>query len=33
MLLDLCHIVHQFFTPLPNDYLEFKTLIHDLFPR
>ncbi|KAL6446904.1 hypothetical protein ACFW04_001363 [Cataglyphis niger] len=32
MLLDLCHIVHQFFTPLPNDYLEFKTLIHDLFP-
>ncbi|KMQ84136.1 poly -specific ribonuclease parn [Lasius niger] len=33
MLLDLCHIVHQFFTHLPNDYLEFKTLIHGLFPR
>ncbi|XP_029169507.1 poly(A)-specific ribonuclease PARN-like [Nylanderia fulva] len=33
MLLDLCHIVHQFFTQLPNDYLEFKTLIHGLFPR
>ena len=32
MLLDLCHIVHQFFTHLPNDYLEFKTLIHGLFP-
>ncbi|XP_072749603.1 poly(A)-specific ribonuclease PARN isoform X2 [Anoplolepis gracilipes] len=32
MLLDLCHIVHQFFTPLPDDYLEFKTLIHNLFP-
>lgn len=33
MLLDLCHIVHQFFTPLPKEYLEFKTLIHNLFPR
>ncbi|EFN61018.1 Poly(A)-specific ribonuclease PARN [Camponotus floridanus] len=32
MLLDLCHIVHQFFTPLPNDYIEFKILIHNLFP-
>lgn len=32
MLLDICHIVHQFFTPLPNDYLEFKNLIHNLFP-
>lgn len=32
MLLDLCHIVHQFFTPLPNDYIEFKNLIHNLFP-
>ncbi|XP_070530991.1 poly(A)-specific ribonuclease PARN isoform X2 [Cardiocondyla obscurior] len=33
MLLDLCHIVHQFFTPLPSDYAEFKTLLHGLFPR
>lgn len=33
MLLDLCHMIHQFFTQLPNDYLEFKTLIHGLFPR
>ncbi|XP_012226535.1 poly(A)-specific ribonuclease PARN [Linepithema humile] len=33
MLLDLCHIVHQFFTPLPRDYLDFKNLIHDLFPN
>ncbi|XP_011867552.1 PREDICTED: poly(A)-specific ribonuclease PARN-like isoform X3 [Vollenhovia emeryi] len=33
MLLDLCHIIHQFFTPLPSDYSEFKTLIHGLFPR
>ncbi|XP_012535917.1 poly(A)-specific ribonuclease PARN isoform X2 [Monomorium pharaonis] len=32
MLLDLCHIVHQFFGPLPSDYLEFKTLLHGLFP-
>ncbi|XP_018397001.1 PREDICTED: poly(A)-specific ribonuclease PARN-like isoform X2 [Cyphomyrmex costatus] len=32
MLLDLCHIVNQFFTPLPKDYSEFKTLLHGLFP-
>ncbi|XP_018310858.1 poly(A)-specific ribonuclease PARN isoform X2 [Mycetomoellerius zeteki] len=32
MLLDLCHIVHQFFTSLPKDYSEFKTLLHGLFP-
>ncbi|RLU16444.1 hypothetical protein DMN91_010512 [Ooceraea biroi] len=32
MLLDLCHIVHQFFTVLPSDYSEFKTLLHSLFP-
>jgi len=33
MLLDLCHIVHQFFTSLPSNYSEFKTLLHGLFPR
>ncbi|XP_015595875.2 poly(A)-specific ribonuclease PARN isoform X1 [Cephus cinctus] len=33
MLLDLCHIVHQFFAPLPESYSEFKALIHCLFPR
>lgn len=32
MLLDLCHIVHQFFTFLPSSYSEFKTLLHGLFP-
>ncbi|XP_024881595.1 poly(A)-specific ribonuclease PARN-like [Temnothorax curvispinosus] len=32
MLLDLCHIIHQFFTPLPSNYSDFKTLIHGLFP-
>ncbi|XP_012258948.2 poly(A)-specific ribonuclease PARN-like [Athalia rosae] len=33
MLLDLCHIVHQFFTPLPESYYEFKSLVHCLFPK
>ncbi|XP_006617598.1 poly(A)-specific ribonuclease PARN-like isoform X1 [Apis dorsata] len=33
MLLDLCHIVHQFFGQLPESYLEFKSLVHSLFPR
>ncbi|XP_063979026.1 poly(A)-specific ribonuclease PARN-like isoform X2 [Diachasmimorpha longicaudata] len=33
MLLDLCHIVHQFFGPLPESYSEFKSLIHGLFPK
>ncbi|XP_066593445.1 poly(A)-specific ribonuclease PARN-like isoform X2 [Prorops nasuta] len=33
MLLDLCHIVHQFFAPLPESYTEFKALVHNLFPR
>ncbi|EFN75773.1 poly(A)-specific ribonuclease PARN [Harpegnathos saltator] len=32
MLLDLCHIIRQFVTPLPADYSEFKNLVHDLFP-
>ncbi|XP_011308446.1 poly(A)-specific ribonuclease PARN isoform X3 [Fopius arisanus] len=33
MLLDLCHVVHQFFGPLPESYLEFKSLINGLFPK
>ncbi|XP_017755530.1 PREDICTED: poly(A)-specific ribonuclease PARN-like isoform X2 [Eufriesea mexicana] len=33
MLLDLCHIIHQFFGDLPESYLEFKSLVHSLFPR
>lgn len=33
MLLDLCHIIRQFVTPLPADYAEFKNLVHNLFPR
>ncbi|XP_044015716.1 poly(A)-specific ribonuclease PARN-like isoform X1 [Aphidius gifuensis] len=33
MLLDLCHIVRQFFGPLPENYSEFKALIHNLFPK
>lgn len=33
MLLDLCHIVNQFFGQLPESYVEFKSLIHGLFPK
>lgn len=33
MLLDLCHMVRQFFGPLPENYSEFKALIHSLFPK
>ncbi|XP_033215427.1 poly(A)-specific ribonuclease PARN-like isoform X2 [Belonocnema kinseyi] len=33
MLLDLCHIIRQFFNPLPEKYSEFKALVHGLFPR
>nr|XP_033321022.1 poly(A)-specific ribonuclease PARN-like isoform X2 [Megalopta genalis] len=33
MLLDICHIVHKFFGQLPESYLEFKSLVHSLFPR
>lgn len=33
MLLDLCHMVHQFFGQLPESYTEFKSLLHSLFPR
>ncbi|XP_023316905.1 poly(A)-specific ribonuclease PARN-like isoform X1 [Trichogramma pretiosum] len=33
MLLDLCHIINQFFGPLPESYTEFKSLVHGLFPK
>ncbi|KZC04656.1 Poly(A)-specific ribonuclease PARN [Dufourea novaeangliae] len=33
MLLDICHIIHKFFGPLPETYTEFKSLVHSLFPR
>ncbi|XP_076228203.1 poly(A)-specific ribonuclease PARN isoform X3 [Nomia melanderi] len=33
MLLDICHIIHKFFGPLPESYSEFKSLVHSLFPR
>lgn len=33
MLLDLFHIVRQFFSKLPESYDEFKGLLHSLFPR
>ncbi|XP_051173834.1 poly(A)-specific ribonuclease PARN-like isoform X2 [Leptopilina boulardi] len=33
MLLDLCHIIRQFFNPLPETYSEFKALVHGLFPK
>ncbi|XP_043472400.1 poly(A)-specific ribonuclease PARN-like isoform X2 [Leptopilina heterotoma] len=33
MLLDLCHVIRQFFNPLPETYSEFKALVHGLFPK
>ncbi|KAK7862589.1 hypothetical protein R5R35_004199 [Gryllus longicercus] len=33
MLLDICHILHQFCTPLPESYSEFKELVTFMFPR
>ncbi|KAG7212022.1 hypothetical protein KM043_011217 [Ampulex compressa] len=33
MLLDLCHVIHKFFAPLPENYQEFKSLVNLLFPR
>uniref|UniRef100_T1JBS2 Poly(A)-specific ribonuclease PARN n=1 Tax=Strigamia maritima TaxID=126957 RepID=T1JBS2_STRMM len=33
MLLDLCHILHQFCSPLPVDFEEFKSLSKYVFPR
>ncbi|XP_064633284.1 poly(A)-specific ribonuclease PARN-like isoform X2 [Lineus longissimus] len=33
MLLDLLHVIHQFSTPLPPDYDEFKTIVGCVFPK
>ncbi|KAJ9589498.1 hypothetical protein L9F63_017315, partial [Diploptera punctata] len=33
MLLDICHILHQCYFPLPTDYSEFKELIRCVFPN
>ena len=33
MLLDICHIIHQFVAPLPEDYSEFKSLVNSTFPN
>ncbi|KAI7872161.1 ribonuclease H-like domain-containing protein [Spinellus fusiger] len=33
VLLDLCHIINQFITPLPDNFYDFKTLVHELFPN
>ncbi|XP_076764072.1 poly(A)-specific ribonuclease PARN [Xylocopa sonorina] len=33
MLLDICHIFHQFFDELPKQYEDFKSLVNQLFPR
>uniref|UniRef100_A0A1B6C3M0 Poly(A)-specific ribonuclease RNA-binding domain-containing protein n=1 Tax=Clastoptera arizonana TaxID=38151 RepID=A0A1B6C3M0_9HEMI len=33
MLLDLCHIIHRFWNPLPENYDDFKVLLHSVFPR
>ncbi|XP_014248579.1 poly(A)-specific ribonuclease PARN-like isoform X2 [Cimex lectularius] len=33
VLLDLCHMVHRFIDPLPEDYLEFKEMLHTIFPK
>ncbi|PSN44566.1 Poly(A)-specific ribonuclease PARN [Blattella germanica] len=33
MLLDICHMVHQFCHPLPENYSEFKQLVNCLFPK
>ena len=32
MLLDLCHVLHQFVTPLPEEYSDFKSLVGKTFP-
>jgi poly(A)-specific ribonuclease len=31
--LDLLHLVHQFIAPLPSKVEDFKTVVHELFPR
>lgn len=32
MLLDVCHMIHQFVEPLPPTLKEFKKLAHQVFP-
>lgn len=31
-LLDLCHIFHKFIAPCPQDWSDFKALLHEAFP-
>ena len=34
MLLDVLHLLHSFIHPgLPDDYEEFKSLLHETFPN
>lgn len=33
MLLDVMHVIHQFHTPLPPTYLEFKNCLKNVFPK
>ena len=33
MILDLAHTIHQFCQPLPDSYLDFKSLANSLFPN
>lgn len=33
MLVDLLHTIHQFWTDLPSDYIDFKQLLHLTFPN
>ncbi|XP_052069732.1 poly(A)-specific ribonuclease PARN-like isoform X1 [Mytilus californianus] len=33
MLLDIIHILHQFYYPLPDSYEDFKAMTHCAFPR
>ena len=33
MILDLAHTINQFCQPLPEDYLDFKSLANSLFPK
>ncbi|XP_064601718.1 poly(A)-specific ribonuclease PARN-like [Liolophura sinensis] len=33
MMLDLVHLLHQFYSPLPEDFTEFKSLTRSVFPK
>ncbi|XP_069690990.1 poly(A)-specific ribonuclease PARN-like isoform X2 [Periplaneta americana] len=33
MLLDICHVIHQCYFPLPEDYSEFKEMVNCVFPK